>query len=137
MSEVTPTDLLASYEAAYTFPFSKYSWRSARGRACWHNLEGWQDALAGPVSSIARNGGCSYVYTRDDQHFAGVNDPSALYSRLKDWHGRLIAALDDFVPASETEEIGLASMREFASAMWAVTEEAVEVERARLADAKA
>lgn len=123
--------LQAEFDAAYIFPLAKYPWRSRRARSSWLDLEGWQDALAGPVYSIVQNGNCAYVYARDDEFFVGVVDPAALDIRLREWHAKLTAGLDHFVPATEAEEADFEAMRLFASQMWAVAEKAIEIERLR------
>lgn len=123
--------LRAAFDAAFVFPFASYVWQSERARSCWIDLEGWQDNLAGPVSHIVEHGDCAYVYRRNDAYFTGVDDPAALHARLQGWHGEMVAGLKRFVPASEAEARDLTSMRQFADEMWAATEQAIEVERAR------
>jgi hypothetical protein len=124
-------NLRAGFDAAFIYPFASHSWKSKRGRLYWVDLEYWQDALAGPISSVVEAGDCAYVYTRDDEYFAGVYDPDALRTRLQQWHDRLTVSLNDFVPASPGEADDLASMRRFASEMWVVVEQAIGIERAR------
>jgi len=138
MSSENQSDLRVRYYAAFIFPFAKHSWKSRRARSCWVDLEGWQDALAGPLSSIIDNGDCAYVYARNDNFISGINDPTELYAWLKHRHSKLIEDLDRFVPASQDEESDLASMRQFTSEMWDIAEQAVEIERTRwdAADAK-
>lgn len=126
-------DLHTAYEAAFHYSFSNRSWRSKPARRCWLDLEGWQDALAGPVSSIVKRGNCAYVYERDDVYFSGVTDPDALLARLRQWHGRLTEGLDRFVPETTAEEADLAMMRGLAREMWSVAERAMEIERDRWA----
>ena len=125
------TSLRADFEAAYIFPLAQYAWQSERGRECWIDLEVWQDALAGPVYSIINDGNCAYVYARNDEYFAGVNDATALYALFQQWHGELSAGLDSFVPTTDAETIDLTSMRQFAHHMWVVAEKAIEIERRR------
>ncbi|MDC7677391.1 hypothetical protein [Asticcacaulis machinosus] len=131
MSGENPTNLVAEFEAAYIFPLAQYAWQSERGRSCWIDLEIWQDALAGPIYNIIKDGNCAYVYTRNDDYFAGVNDATTLYDKLQQWHGKLDAGLDSFIPTTHAEEIDLTAMRQFASKMWAVAEKAIEIERRR------
>jgi hypothetical protein len=129
--------LRAPFDAAFVFPFASYAWKSERARSCWIDLSAWGDNLAGPVSRIVEHGDCAYVYRRNDAYFTGVDDPAALHARLKGWHGEMVAGLRRFVPASEAEASDLTSMRQFADEMWAVTEQAIEVERARWESATA
>jgi hypothetical protein len=124
-------DLGPNFSKAFIYPFSGHRWRSRRGRAHWQDLEGWQDRLAGPVSSVVKCGGCAYVYFRDDEYFEGVDEPAALRKRLRGWHNKIVEGLDRFVPASTAEAADAASMRLFASEMWAVVEQAIGVESAR------
>ena len=131
------SQLRAAFDAAFVFPFASYVWQSERARSCWIDLEGWQDNLAGPVSHIVEHGDCAYVYRRNDSYFTGVDDPVALHARLRGWHGKMVAGLERFVPASAAEASDLTSMRQFADGMWAVTEKAIEIERARWASATA
>ncbi len=137
MSNDSLTDLRVRFDAAYIFPFAKHSWKTKRGRLCWVELEVLQAALAGPLYHLIECGDCAYVYTRDDEYFAGVNDPAALLARLQQWHDQLIAGLDRFIPRTQAEATDLASMRQFASEMWAIAEQAIGIERARWAVAQA
>lgn len=131
MSNTHHSDLRASFDAAFIFPFASYAWNSKRARSCWYDLEGWQDNLLGPVSHIVEDGDCAYVYARDDAYFAGVDDPGTLHARLQRWHNELIAGLKRFVPTSQAEASDLTFMRQFADEMWVVTEQAIEIERVR------
>jgi hypothetical protein len=131
MSNDFPTDLHADYEAAFTYPFSTHYWQSKRGRSHWVWMEGWQDCLAGPIRNIVKEGSCAYVYDRDDSYFAAVNDPATLYAYLKRNHQGLRDGVGRFTPTSRNEEIDLASMHRFATAIWAVAEKAIEIERNR------
>jgi len=123
--------LRADFEAAFVFPFNGHAWQSERGRERWADLEVVQDSLAGPLHSIVESGGCAYVYAREDEFFSGVDGPAALHARLGKWHGELMARLDEFAPTSAAEAADLEAMRQFATAMWMVTERAIEVERTR------
>ncbi|GGZ34081.1 hypothetical protein [Asticcacaulis endophyticus] len=131
MSGENPTNLVAEFEAAYIFPLAQYAWQSERGRSCWIDLEIWQDALAGPIYSIINDGNCAYVYARNDDYFAGVNDATALYARLQQWHGKLSTGLESFIPTTYAEKSDLTAMRQFARQMWLVAEKAVTIERNR------
>ena len=131
MSSDSQKGLRSKFDAAYVYPVAKHSWETAQGRLCWIDLELLRAALAGPLYSVAEKGNCTYVYTRDDEYFAGVSDPSALLARLQQWHDELLAGLDRFAPTSEAEATDLASMRQFATEMWSVAEQAIEIERAR------
>jgi hypothetical protein len=131
MTSAGQSDLRAKFNDAFIFPFAAYPWKSKRGRSCWIDLEGWSDALAGPIYSVVEQGECAYVYDRDDEYFAGISEPAALRARLRHWHDKLIAGLDRFAPASPDEATDLASMRQFAEAMWVVSEQAIDIERAR------
>ena len=119
------------FEAAFIFPYASYPWKSKRGRECWLDVEWWQDCLAGPVSTIVEHAGCAYVYARNDEFFTDVTEPAALLARLRHWHEKLVAGVDGFAPTSPDEAADLASMRQFALAIWAVSEEAWEIERDR------
>lgn len=100
-------------------------------------MEGWQDSIAGPIWSIVKQGGCAYVYDRDDCYFAEVSDPATLHACLKQKHQGLRAGISRFAPASRNEEMDLASMHRFATAMWTVVENAIEIERRRWAAERA
>ncbi len=82
-------------------------------------------------SSIVENGNCIYVYGRNDEFFSEVDDPAALHIRLRQWHLKLTAGLDRFIPATDAEKADLEAMRQFASDMWAVAEKAIEIEQLR------
>jgi hypothetical protein len=135
VSNKNHSHLGAPFNAAFVFPFASYVWKSQRARSCWIDLEWWQDNLAGPVSHIVEHGDCAYVYLRNDAYFAGVDDPATLHARLQGWHDKLVEGLKRFVPTSQAEASDLTSMRQFADEMWAVTEQAIEVERSRWSSA--
>ena len=97
----------------------------------WLDLEFWQDAMAGPISSIITSGGCDYEYRRDDPYFADVNEPETLHAQLRHWHAKLVEGIESFAPRSREEFADLASMRMFALAISAVAEEAWQIERDR------
>jgi hypothetical protein len=130
MAEVL-TDLREAFEALFTAPFASHPWASARGRSHWLELEGWQDAMAGPLSSIARDGGCGYVYPRQDEYFAGVGDPTGLRARLLEWHTGLAAGVERFAPATPSEAADLEFMRSVVGRMRELVERACVVEWAR------
>ena len=127
----TPSDLRLAFDAAFTYPIAAHRWNTKRGRSHWLDLEGWQDALAGPIWALVNRGECAYVYTRNDEYFADVSDPAGLRSRLKQWHDKLIAGLERFQAISPAEATDLASMHQFSCAMWAVAEQACDIEQAR------
>ena len=87
--------------------------------------------MAGPVSSIVREGGCEYVYPRQDRYFAGVDNPSDLRLRLLEWHRALAVRVDAFVPASDEESEDLIYMRSIVDTMFQVVEHVTEVESRR------
>ena len=105
---------------------------SNRAREHWlHRLAVLTSTLAGPVYSIVENGGCAYVYMRQDEFFRDIDDPASLYGRLRQWHDQMAAAVQQFAPGSPPESADLAVMRESIGAMWAVTEAAWTIERDR------
>jgi|SRR6516162_437606 hypothetical protein len=118
-------------EETLSAPFASHPWRSARGRSHWVELEGWQDSLAGPLSTIAQTGGCEYVYLRDDWYFAGVNDPPALRQRMREWYAGLLAGIEQFSPASAEEAEDLAYMRSLAARIAWLIERANDLEQSR------
>ncbi len=124
------SDLRSSFHAAFIYPFSAHRWNTKRGRRHWVDLEGWQDALMGPVSAVVERGGCAYVYTRDDEYFSGVHDPVALRARLRQWHAKLAAGLERFRATSRDEAADLASMQQFVHAIWDVAVQACDIELA-------
>jgi hypothetical protein len=125
------SDLSHAFDAAFIYPIAAYRWNTKRARSHWIDLEHWRDALAGPIWAIVKKGECAYVYTRDDEYFAGVNEPAALRARLRQWHDKLIAGLERFQAASPAEVADLASMQQLVCAMWAVAERACDFEQAR------
>ncbi len=118
-------------EALFTAPFASRRWASAAGRSHWAELEGWQDSMAGLLSSITRHGGCEYVYSREDWCFAGVNDPPALRARLLEWHTGLAGGVERFAPATSEEAADLAFMQSVVGGMRELIERACVVEQAR------
>lgn len=93
--------------------------------------EGWQDAIAGPLWSIVKDGGCEYVYSREDSFFAGVDDPTALRNRLFEWHARLTAKLKSFTPASPAEHRDRRLMNSRLADIVALIDRALEIESQR------
>lgn len=108
-----------------------YSWASARGKSQWRDLEFFQDAIAGPISSVAKTGGCEYVYSRHDQYFGGVENPNALRLRLIQWHSELASRIDRFEPVSSEEVEDLIFMRSTADKMRDAIQRAVDLELKR------
>jgi hypothetical protein len=104
---------------------------SARGRSNWVDLEVWQDALAGPLSSITSAWGCGYVFAREDGYFVGVRAPLGLRARLLEWHAGLAAGIELFAPATPGEAADLAFMRSLVDRMRELVERACDVERER------
>jgi hypothetical protein len=94
-------------------------------------LEGWQDALAGPLYSIVHKGGCEYVYSRDDHYFSGVSEPNSLRARLLEWYAGLATGVEKFAPVSPAEKTDLAFMRTTVAGMRDLLERAWRVELAR------
>lgn len=125
------TDLQEAFEAAFATPYRSHRWRSIKARRYWFELESRQDLLAGPLSSIAMNGGCAYVYTRDDEFFSGVKTPAALRDRLFEWHARLSQDVEKFSPTTPSQAEDLVYMRALLVAMIALIERACAVEQAR------
>ena len=134
MANILP-ELRDEFETLFIVPFSSYAWASVRGRSHWVELEGWQNLMAGPLSSIASNGGCEYVYPRDDDYFAGVNDPAGLRTRLLEWHAGLKAGVERFTPATAEEAADGAYMKLLAHRMRELVEQACAVEQTRWAAA--
>jgi hypothetical protein len=90
-----------------------------------------EDALAGPIFTVAETGGCAYVYAREDEFFRGVDRPAALRERLQRWHTELVEGIERFVPCSSAEAADLLSMRQIASGIWAIAELACQIETDR------
>jgi hypothetical protein len=86
--------------------------------------------MAGPLSSITRTGECDYVYSREDDSFALVSDPSKLRARLLEWHCGLAAGVEKFVPVTPNEGEDLAFMRSVVVQMRELVERACAVEAA-------
>jgi hypothetical protein len=126
-----PPEVQSEFEALFIAPFAAHRWASARGRSHWVDLEGWQYSMAGPLSSIAGTGGCEYVYSRADWHFAGVHDPARLRSRLLEWHAGLAEGVERFAPATQNEGTDHAFMRSVVGRMRELVEQACVVEQAR------
>ena len=122
---------IESFDELFTTPFASHQWASKRGRSHWVELEGWQDAIAGPLLSVIKTGGCDYVYTRQDGYFSSVSGPRELRTRLLEWHAGLIADVERFDPSDEHEETDLEFMRSVASRMRELVEQACILEQDR------
>ena len=121
-------ELRKAYETAFTVPYASHEWRSERGRSHWVDLEGWQDWLAGPLSSVAETGGCGYVYPREDDYFAGIADPMALRTRLIEKHAGLAAGVERFSPTLPEENEDFTYMKSLVKQMRDLVEWACKVE---------
>ena len=51
--------------------------------------------------------------------------------RLQEWHLKLTAGLDSFVPKSEDEVSDFKAMHAFSSQIWVLVEQAIEIEQLR------
>ena len=71
-------ELRAAFDAVLMAPIASHKWQARRSRSHWVDLEGWQSAIAGPLSSIVNHGECEYVYSRNYEYFTGVVDPATL-----------------------------------------------------------
>ncbi|AWM38884.1 hypothetical protein GobsT_28870 [Gemmata obscuriglobus] len=126
-----PPELRAEFDSLFVAPFATRRWASARGRSHWVELEGWQDAMAGPLSAIAEAGSCEYVYFRDDWYFATVNDPATLRARLLEWHAGLAAGVERFAPATPEEAADQEFMRAVVGRMRELVQRACALEEVR------
>jgi len=131
MPDLPIPELQTAFAAAMTAPIASHTWQSRRSRSHWLELEGWQDSIAGPLYSIANNGGCDYVYSRDDAYFAGVTDPPTLRRRLLEWHARLAAGVEAFCPTTPAEADDLSYMRAITEKIRDLIEQSCRVEEAR------
>jgi hypothetical protein len=130
-SRIDSSNLKALFQAAFTDPYASHAWASAKGKSHWREMECLQDTMAGPLCSVIKRGGCEYVYTRNDQYFAGVDNPNALRLRLIQWHSEFVARINQFEPSSVEERDDLSFMRSTVEKMLEVIERAVELERRR------
>lgn len=130
MTETLP-ELREAFDGLFIAPFAAHQWASPRGRSHWVDLEGWQDAMAGPLSAIATAGGCEYVYTRDDDFFASVSDPGSLRTRLLEWHAGLATGVQRFAAATPGETADFEFMRSIVAQMRELIERACSVEQTR------
>ena len=117
--------------AAFIAPYASHRWRSLRARAYWVSLEGWQDSIAGPLSSIADHGACEYVYAREDEFFSGIDRPQALRQRLRLWYGKLVDAVERFRPTTPSQVVDLAFMRRLVLDIGDVIEHGCDIEQAQ------
>jgi len=123
------SDLKKAFDSA--FMVDRRFWKSARGRAHWLESEGWQDAIAGPLWSIVRHGGCDYVYPRQDSFFADVHDPASLRNLLFEWHARLVSNIGRFAPSTDAEVSDQLLMQSLVERIRVVIERAIEIESHR------
>jgi hypothetical protein len=135
MTEASP-ELWETFDALFIAPFDSHCWASVVGRSHWIELEGWQDSLAGPLSAVAKSGGCEYVYHRDDWYFAAVCDPPSLRAQLLEWHTGLSAGVERFAPSSPAEVADLEFMRSVVGRMRELVERVCAVEQVRWQSAR-
>ncbi len=124
-------ELQDALRAAFIAPFASHKWQSRRSRSHWVELEGWQDAIAGPLFSITETGGCEYVYSRDDEYFVGVVGPATLRRRLLEWHSKLASGVEEFIPETTAEADDLSYMRAIAEEICDLVERSCRIEEAR------
>ncbi|MFT6673396.1 MAG: hypothetical protein ACJAVZ_004894 [Afipia broomeae] len=120
------------FESQFNSAFVGPQWqhiKSERGRDLWIDTEVLRDSLAGPLYNIAMKGNCSYVYSREDRYFKGVDDPEGLKNRLREFLDELVEAIDQFGPRTADELSDQASVYKNASDIWAAVEAAIEIER--------
>ena len=124
------SDLRTAFDVAFIASCDRRSWSTAPGRRHWLESEGWQDAIAGPLWSIHKKGGCEYVYSRQDS-FTGVHDPSTLRTRLLEWHAKLASNLERFAPTSDDERRDCRFMESLLATIRVVIDHAIEIESRR------
>jgi hypothetical protein len=117
--------------ATFVVPFASHVWQSTRGRSHWVDLEGWQDLMAGPLFSIAKSGGCEFVYNRTDSYFPNVIHPDSLLRCLLDGHAGLVAGINTFSPANPKEAEDEQYMKTLSDEMRVLVELGCEIERTR------
>jgi hypothetical protein len=123
------SDLKKAFDTAFIAASDRHRWKSSRGRSHWAmEASMWKDAIAGPLWSILKDGGCPYVYPRQDHYFAGVHDPQSLRTRLFEWHAKLAVKVEDFAPTSNAENHDLQFMQSLVADIRVVIERAVEME---------
>jgi len=64
--------------------FHRPKLKSEKYQTIWHNLEGINGMLAGPLFSIFENGDCNYIFT-DNKRFAEVGDVDDLLNWLTNY----------------------------------------------------
>ncbi len=133
MAEVPRASISEALDAAFIAPFASHPWRSTRGRAHWVDLEGWQDSMAGPLTSITKSGGCEYIYHRTDGYFVNVVDPDSLLRYLLRCHAGLVAGITTFSPSNPDEAEDKQYMETQAHKMRVLVERGCEIEHARWA----
>jgi hypothetical protein len=125
------SDLKTAFDATFIASCDRRSWKTARGRCHWLESEGWTDAIAGPLRSILKDGGCEYVYPRQDSFFLGVHDPNSLRNRLLEWHAKLASNCGNFAPVSDDERLDQNFMESLLANIQIVIERAIELESRR------
>ena len=133
MAKTQHPKLRKELDVVFISPFATHQWQSTRGREHWCDLELWQDAMAGPLVSIADFGGCNYVFDRNDGYFKGVVDPTSLHVYLLECYESLHAAIEVFCPSSSDEAADQTYMRSIAAKMRVVLERGYQIEYARWA----
>lgn len=132
MSVTYSKQMQTIFDEAFIAPFASHLWQSSRARNHWTDLEGWQDLMAGPISTVARSGDCGYVYLREDAYFAGVKDADTLLDRLMKWHIGLVTGINCFVPESMDEIADIEYMYKTANMMLQLVQQTCKIERVRL-----
>ncbi len=128
------SDLKHAFDAVFFAPYTSHAWESQRGSRFWRvDLELDRDKVAGPLFSIVTKGGCPELYKRGpgDQRYAGVHNPESLRCRIQEWHEKLTAALEQFVPASDAEARDQAYMRTLVAEMRTLIDRAIDIEGKR------
>ena len=124
------------FNTAFYVP-AKFNWKSRRALFHWIDTEHLQTYLAGPIYAIVEDGGCDYVYGREDDYFRDVDNPVALRNRLRQWHDQMVGIVDSFALTSSAETADLVSMRRFVSEIGTVVEAACDIEQRRWESANA
>ena len=82
--------------------FHRPKLKSEKYHAIWHNLEGINGMLAGPLFSVFENGDCNYIFT-DKKRFPSISDPDDMLNWLMQFIEEYRASVIATEPESDDE----------------------------------
>ena len=115
-------------DSALLNPFNAYQWQSRTCKNYWYDQEYILDAIAGPLSSIAKYGHCKYVYT-DNERWPDVFDSHGLKIWINNWYLKFRTNILSFQPINQHDADDFGYMLEKTEQLKSLIELALNLEK--------